>query len=255
MARKKTIPTEEPEQLHPPENPEETAGEAAVSEFPLDGDDAECIFGAGPPEVLETQEGGPEQPPEKPEEGKEAAGDGDTPPADAASAAPAPILDLSDTEQREEEIPQDTSNLEDAASQDGTSAVFSVDLSETVPAPAGGETPEDLDRLLEDPACSGSVVPQTRPLTPAGNAQPGDMPAAAAPPAPEKSDRQKFYELKFNRLDRDLTPEERQEWNSIYASYRGRSALTGTIIGVDPFSVQVRNPATGMREAVQPHHP
>lgn len=25
MARKKTIPTEEPEQLHPPENPEETA--------------------------------------------------------------------------------------------------------------------------------------------------------------------------------------------------------------------------------------
>ena len=133
MARKKTIPTEEPEQLHPPENPEETAGEAAVSEFPLDGDDAECIFGAGPPEVLETQEGGPEQPPEKPEEGKEAAGDGDTPPADAASAAPAPILDLSDTEQREEEIPQDTSNLEDAASQDGTSAVFSVDLSETVP--------------------------------------------------------------------------------------------------------------------------
>ena len=105
MARKKTIPTEEPEQLHPPENPEETAGEAAVSEFPLDGDDAECIFGAGPPEVLETQEGGPEQPPEKPEEGKEAAGDGDTPPADAASAAPAPILDLSDTEQREEEIP------------------------------------------------------------------------------------------------------------------------------------------------------
>ena len=56
MARKKTIPTEEPEQLHPPENPEETAGEAAVSEFPLDGDDAECIFGAGPPEVLETQE-------------------------------------------------------------------------------------------------------------------------------------------------------------------------------------------------------
>ena len=148
MARKKTIPTEEPEQLHPPENPEETAGEAAVSEFPLDGDDAECIFGAGPPEVSE-----------KPEEGKEAAGDGDTPPADAASAAPAPILDLSDTEQREEEIPQDTSNLEDAASQDGTSAVFSVDLSETVPAPAGGETPEDLDRLLEDPACSGSVVP------------------------------------------------------------------------------------------------
>ena len=181
MARKKTIPTEEPEQLHPPENPEETAGEAAVSEFPLDGDDAECIFGAAPPEVLETQEGGPEQPPEKPEEGKEAAGDGDTPPADAASAAPAPILDLSDTEQREEEIPQETTEGESAASQEETSEVFSVDISETAPAPAGGETPEDLDRLLEDPAGSGSVVPQTTTLTPVENTLPGDV---AEPPAP-----------------------------------------------------------------------
>lgn len=249
MARKKTTPVEEPEQLQHPENPEETAGQTGdAAEFPLAEDNADSIFGAGPPEDSETREAGSEQPSEKPEESHEAAGDSDTPPGDAASAAPVPILDLSDTEQRDEEIPQETTEGESAASQEETSEVFSVDISETAPAPAGGETPEDLDRLLEDPAGSGSVVPQTTPLTPVENTLPGDVAEPPAPPVREKSDRQKFFELKFNRLDRNLTPEERQEWNSIYASYRGRSALTGTIIGVDPFSVQVRNPETGMME-------
>ena len=73
-------------------------------------------------------------------------------------------------------------------------------------------------------------------------------PVQEAPKIPAKSDRQKFFELKFNELDRNLTPEERQEWNSIYASYRGRSALSGTVIGVDPLSVFVRNPKTGAME-------
>lgn len=65
---------------------------------------------------------------------------------------------------------------------------------------------------------------------------------------PPKSDRQSFFDLDFNDLDRDLTAEERQEWNSIYASYRGRSALTGTIIGVDPHSISVRNKESGQME-------
>lgn len=68
------------------------------------------------------------------------------------------------------------------------------------------------------------------------------------PVQPQKSDRQSFYDLDFNALDRDLTAEERQEWNSIYASYRGRSALTGTIIGVDPLHITVRNKETGAME-------
>lgn len=73
-------------------------------------------------------------------------------------------------------------------------------------------------------------------------------PEPPAPPKPSKSDRQKFFELKFHDLDRHLTPEERQEWNTIYASYRGRSAITATIIGVDPLSVYVWNPKTEQRE-------
>ena len=54
-----------------------------------------------------------------------------------------------------------------------------------------------------------------------------------------------FYELDFNALDRGLSPEQRQEWNSIYASYRGRSVLTGAIAGVDRHSVRVRDRRTG----------
>lgn len=51
-----------------------------------------------------------------------------------------------------------------------------------------------------------------------------------------KNERTLFYELDFNELDRELSAEERQEWNSIYASYRGHSAISGTIIGVDLYS-------------------
>ncbi len=68
---------------------------------------------------------------------------------------------------------------------------------------------------------------------------------AAPPPQTPKSDRQSFFELDFHELDRNLTQEEQQEWNSIYASYRGRSALTGTIIGVDPLSINTRDPESG----------
>ena len=78
-----------------------------------------------------------------------------------------------------------------------------------------------------------------------------DTPPSPPPdpePMPQKSDRKSFYDLDFNALDRDLTAEERQEWNSIYASYRGRSALTGTIIGVDPLHISVRNKETGEME-------
>ncbi len=109
--------------------------------------------------------------------------------------------------------------------------------------PAGGETAE------------GAGIPEGVPVSAAlldalpgpSAAPPESAPAnrVPPPPVPERSDRQVFYGLDFNELDRDLTPEERQEWNSIYASYRSRSALTGTIIGVDPLSISIRNKQTG----------
>lgn len=243
MARKKTTPVEEPEQVQTPEELEGTAGQAGgadIPDFPPSEDDAGAIFGAVPPDDPKSQEMDSEVPP-----GETAEGRADKPPEDADPAPP--LLDLSDTEQTEGDAPPGASDPGEVSPEEA-SEVFSVDLSEAVSAPVGGETPEDLDRLLEEPADTSPVVPQTAPLTPVETVLPGGTPEPDEPPAPEKTDRQKFYELKFNRLDRDLTAEERQEWNSIYASYRGRSALTGTIIGVDPFSVQVRNPETGMME-------
>lgn len=44
-----------------------------------------------------------------------------------------------------------------------------------------------------------------------------------------------FNELNLNKLDKDLTEEERAEWNAIYASYRARSILTGRIVGPELF--------------------
>ena len=90
-----------------------------------------------------------------------------------------------------------------------------------------------------------AALPPEIPEAPEASAEGEGAPAEAPPP---KSDRQSFYNLDFHELDRDLTAEERQEWNSIYASYRGRSALTGTIIGVDPHSISVRNKDTGKME-------
>ena len=55
------------------------------------------------------------------------------------------------------------------------------------------------------------------------------------------SEYQQFFALDFNELDRDLKEEERSEWNSIYASYRGHSALSGKIIGVDRFTNDLGN--------------
>lgn len=74
----------------------------------------------------------------------------------------------------------------------------------------------------------------------------------AAPPrrgAREQSaPRPSFFQTDFRSLDRDLSPEQMQEWNSIYASYRSKSILTGTVVGVDDNRFEVTNPQTGLPE-------
>jgi len=50
-----------------------------------------------------------------------------------------------------------------------------------------------------------------------------------------------FYQADFRHLDRNLTEPERQEWNSIYASFRSQSILTGTVAGVDQNELPVKN--------------
>ncbi len=123
--------------------------------------------------------------------------------------------------------------------------------------PPGGEVPPKMLTPPEattdlDGASDTVPVPQDVAVPPAEIPEAPGAPAGAetapAEAPPPKTDRQSFYDLNFNELDRDLTAEERQEWNSIYASYRGRSALTGTIIGVDPHSITVRNGDSGKME-------
>lgn len=52
-------------------------------------------------------------------------------------------------------------------------------------------------------------------------------------------------DLNLRELDRYLTPEEKAEWNAIYASYRSRSILTGAVMGVDRNVFKVQDRASG----------
>lgn len=54
----------------------------------------------------------------------------------------------------------------------------------------------------------------------------------------------KFDELDIISLDKGLSEEEKTEWNSIYASYRAGSLLTGRIVGVDDISFNFFNAET-----------
>jgi len=56
-----------------------------------------------------------------------------------------------------------------------------------------------------------------------------------------------FFDIDFSN-DKALSPEERREWNDIYASYRAKSLLTGRVVGVDELHLQARNPNSGLLE-------
>ncbi len=64
----------------------------------------------------------------------------------------------------------------------------------------------------------------------------------------QSAPRLSFFQTDFRSLDRDLSPEQMQEWNSIYASYRSKSILNGTVVGVDDNRFEVTNPQTGLPE-------
>ncbi|WP_077534364.1 hypothetical protein [Massiliimalia massiliensis] len=54
-----------------------------------------------------------------------------------------------------------------------------------------------------------------------------------------------FKELNLTELDKNLSEEQQKEWNSIYASYRAKSILTGRVCGMDMKSMTVLDPETG----------
>ena len=107
-----------------------------------------------------------------------------------------------------------------------------------VPAEPGADVPygeESPDDPVSEPKPE-LTVPAEQPSGPA--------PAAPPPDAPV-DERRAFFGQDFRELDRGLTPEQRQEWNSIYASYRGRSVMSGKVIGVDRVRLRTRDKKTG----------
>ena len=200
------------EEIAAPENAAE-ADTAPEESSPVEGDSAAALTGELSAAVESVLNAPADTPPEDASEGVD----------DVVNMTPGAIPELHETESEAE--------------------VYSVDLSETPENSSQVETSvpdaEESDWGFGEPKQETQEEPPAPPEPPV----PPKVPKAAG-----KSDRQLFYELKFNELDRGLTPEERQEWNSIYASYRGRSAITGRIIGVDPLSIYVWNRETEQRE-------
>lgn len=89
----------------------------------------------------------------------------------------------------------------------------------------------ELDTTVSDPVAETEPLESEKPLTA----------------------RQLFYRTDFRELDRYLSPEQKQEWDSIYASYRSASILTGTVVGVDENTFNITDPETGelVRRTVQ----
>lgn len=96
------------------------------------------------------------------------------------------------------------------------------------------EEPAALEEsaVVEDSATSEKTTAPAKPPAKRKAAKPAndDKPLSA---------RQAFYKTDFRELDRDLSPEQEQEWNSIYASFRSGSILTGTVIGVDEYTLNI----------------
>lgn len=172
-------------------------------------------------------------------------------PADAPDWEQTPFPDEGQPLEREQPVPVgDVPTIEE-----GSPASEEMSAGEAEPAsdvPPASEESGVSDKTAEpEPAPRRRAARRTR-KTASEAEQPAEPSAAEAAkpqseqlPRTEGNDRRSFYDLDFNALDRGLSPEQRQEWNSIYASYRGRSVLTGSIAGVDPHTVRVRDRRTG----------
>ncbi len=60
-----------------------------------------------------------------------------------------------------------------------------------------------------------------------------------------------FNKLDLTELDKNLSEEQKKEWNAIYASYRSSSLLTGRVAGMDVNTLTLKNPKTGKHEEVE----
>lgn len=59
-----------------------------------------------------------------------------------------------------------------------------------------------------------------------------------------------FKDLDLTELDKNLSEEQRKEWNAIYASYRSGSVLSGKVVGMDTTTIKLFNKETGEQDRV-----
>ena len=171
----------------------------------------------------------------------------------------------------EEEVPEstDTASLPENEPQEAAIAGLLADYSAAAMEENEPEPQEKSPQAEEGEAASSaddSVSADSEPMEPPIPAQeeepspeneatkipPAPLEPEAAPPRrgarEQPAPRPSFFQTDFRSLDRDLSPEQMQEWNSIYASYRSKSILTGTVVGVDDNRFEVTNPQTGRSE-------
>lgn len=242
MARKKIVPEEEvskpvmaeettaanaddaaPADLMPDSNAEESAtSEAVPTETSLEdinGNDAEGSVQMEKPESVSAEKaseeampvegvsGSEEELPAESERADASIGEVTTEPESASDAlSEAAILHDAgeDGNSVSDMAPRESLELHDEAEE---TVEYSVDLSEEPKTVPSESTPisstEESDWGFQEPK---KEITEEKELDP-----PLETPVSVeAPKAAPKSDRQLFYELKFNNLDRGLTPEERQ---------------------------------------------
>lgn len=176
-----------------------------------------------------------------------------------------------ETQPQEDFVPEAASE-EAVVSAEAVETVVSDKAAPLEEPPEAGETLEDFVSVTDMPSL---LVESPEPeqtdtagldSVPESDAEPlaavmqdedfGEIAVPDIPPVPEEEKKSNapqkkntdFYALDVRELDRDLSPEQREEWNSIYASFRSHSLLRGKVAGVEETAFQVRDRQTGMVE-------
>lgn len=171
----------------------------------------------------------------------------DPPPEDTAGGdtqAPAAFIDsaLDDVGAQAPEAPEHNDDP------DTETDAFVLNEGEEMPLPSPERADDDNagDAPAEDP--ESVPPPRARPVRrTATAAKTANRPKQEFTSRPLK-DKPTLLSLDLNKLDQDLSEEERNEWNAIYASYRSKSILTGQIMGIDTHSFTVHNRETRQTE-------
>ncbi len=194
------------------------------------------------------------------------------------------MLEGAENNHEQEETPggADTQAVPDAAAETGTvadedagmdptpadlpadGAAIAEDEEVTVPDSVAAmfgygaaETSEALLESEEPPSEKNAKkkAPKPEPVKIRPEPAPSDVPDSEPVPAKKNVPARKktIFDLDLRELDRNLSVPERQEWSAIYASFRSRSIMTGTVIGADETTFDVLNRDTNEFEKVTLH--